>query len=203
MNQNQTLQRGLEQLFLSEVLTLAVGAGNLLPLGDFLISMLSLLSIGALVLMLVGLHTLRGLAREYRTAFQLSIVELAVAFLGGMVTAVLGLYVSISHMLSALSVIAIGTLALEAAVLYLCCGATMELLRPMADQTAEQGTLVRMLVPLVLAVGVAGQILYLIPVTRDMSDFVNLLGSVIQVACSAVFARFLFQCRKVVAAQAR
>ena len=54
MNQNRTLQRGLEQLFLAEVLTTVVGVGTLLPLGDFFLSAISLLSIGALVLMLVA-----------------------------------------------------------------------------------------------------------------------------------------------------
>ena len=94
-------------------------------------------------------------------------------------------------------------LALEGAVLYLSCGATMEQIRPIADQTADQGGLVRMLVPLVVAVGVVGQALYVLPLTRDLSDFVTLLASVLQVACHACFVRFLFQCRKVVAPVAR
>lgn len=203
MNQNQTLQRGLEQLFLAEVLTTVVGVGALLPLGDFLLSAVSLLSIGALALMLVGLNTLRSLSRGYRAAFQLSIVELVVAFVGGLITAVLGLYVSISHMLFALSLIAIVALVLESAVLYLSCGATMEMIRPIADQTAEQGGLVRMLVPVVVAVGVVGQLLYLIPLTQGISDFVTLLASVLQVACHACFVRFLYLCRKVAAPAAR
>lgn len=203
MNQNQTLQRGLEQLFLAEVLATVVGVGALLPLGDFLLSAVSLLSIGAVALMLVGLNTLRRLSRGYRTAFQLSVFELVVAFAGGLVTAVLGLYVSISHMFAALSLISVVTLLLENAVLYLSCGATMEMIRPIADQTAEQGSLVRMLVPVVVAVGVVGQALYLLPMTRDMSDFVTLLASVLQVACNACFVRFLYQCRKVVAPAAR
>ncbi|OUQ26723.1 hypothetical protein B5E80_00010 [Flavonifractor sp. An135] len=203
MNQNRTLQRGLEQLFLAEVLTTVVGVGTLLPLGDFFLSAISLLSIGALVLMLVGLSNLRNLAQGYRLAFQLSIVELVMAFIGGLITAVLGLYVSISTMMAALALISVLALALEGAVLYLSCGATMEQIRPIADQTADQGGLVRMLVPLVVAVGVVGQALYVLPLTRGVSDFVTLLASVLQVACHACFVRFLFQCRKVVAPVAR
>ena len=203
MNQNRILQRGLEQLFLAEVLTLVVGVGSLLPLGDVFLGAVSLLSIGAMVLMLVGLSTLRGVERGYRLAFQLSIVELVMAFVGGFLTAVLGLYVSISSMLGALSLISVVALALEGVVLYLSCGATMEQIYPIAEQTAEQGSLVRMLVPLVVAVGVVGQALYVLPLTRDLSDFVTLLASVLQVAVHACFVRFLFQCRKVVAPVAR
>ncbi|HIY20982.1 MAG TPA: hypothetical protein H9841_03655 [Candidatus Flavonifractor merdigallinarum] len=199
MNQNQILQKGLEQLFLAEALTVAVGVGSLLPLGDLLLSGMSLLSIVALVLMLMGLHTLHILSPRYRLAFQLSLVELGVAFAGGIVTAALGLYVSVAHMMTALTVIAMGALVLEGLVVFFSCGATMELIRPIAEHTAEQGTLVRMLVPLVLAVGLVGQGLYLLPVPGGIPDFLTLLASVLQIACNACFVRFLYQCRKVVA----
>ena len=199
MNQNQILQKGLEQLFLAEALTVAVGVGSLLPLGDLLLSGMSLLSIVALVLMLMGLHTLHILSPRYRLAFQLSLVELGVAFAGGIITAALGLYVSVAHMMTALTVIAMGALVLEGLVVIFSCGATMELTRPIAEHTAEQGTLVRMLVPLVLAVGLVGQGLYLLPVPGGIPDFLTLLASVLQIACNACFVRFLYQCRKVVA----
>ena len=199
MNQNQILQKGLEQLFLAEALTVAVGVGSLLPLGDLLLSGMSLLSIVALVLMLMGLHTLHVLSPRYRLAFQLSLVELGVAFAGGIVTAALGLYVSVAHMMTALTVIAMGALVLEGLVVFFSCGATMELIRPIAEHTAEQGTLVRMLVPLVLVVGLVGQGLYLLPVPGGIPDFLTLLASVLQIACNACFVRFLYQCRKVVA----
>lgn len=199
MNQNQILQKGLEQLFLAEALTVAVGVGSLLPLGDLLLSGMSLLSIVALVLMLMGLHTLHILSPRYRLAFQLSLVELGVAFAGGIITAALGLYVSVAHMMTALTIIAMGALVLEGLVVFFSCGATMELIRPIAEHTAEQGTLVRMLVPLVLAVGLVGQGLYLLPVPGGIPDFLTLLASVLQIACNACFVRFLYQCRKVVA----
>lgn len=199
MNQNQILQKGLEQLFLAEALTVAVGVGTLLPLGELLLSGVSLLSIVALVLMLMGLHTLRLLSPRYRLAFQLSLVELGVAFAGGIVTAALGLYVSVAHMMTALALISMVALVLEELIVFFSCGATMELIRPIAEQTAEQGTLVRMLVPLVLVVGLVGQGLYLLPVSGGLPDFLTLLASVLQVACNACFVRFLYQCRKVVA----
>ena len=130
---------------------------------------------------------------------ELSLVELGVAVAGGVITAALGLYFSVGHMMTALAVIAMGALVLEELVVFFSCGATMELIRPIAEQTAEQGTLVRMLVPLVLVVGLVGQGLYLLPVAGGPSDFLTLLASVLQVACNACFVRFLYQCRKVVA----
>ena len=74
----------------------------------------------------------------------------------------------------------------------------MELIRPIAPQAAEQGSLIRMLILVVLAASVASLALDLL--SLGAASFVALLASILQVACAAYFARFLFQCRKLMGA---
>ncbi len=198
MNQNQRRQRGLELLFLAEVLAAVVGLGSFLPLPDGVTGLLSMASMAGLVLMVAGLNTLRSQNSSYRAAYRLTIAELVLAFVGGTASAFAGMVVSVSAMLQVLTVASIGTMILELAAMYLSCGGTVELIRPTAPQAAEQGSLIRMLIPIVLVVGLVSQALYLF--SLGLSSFVSLLASILQVVCQACYARFLFQCRKLTGA---
>ena len=196
MNQNQRKQRGVELLFLAQVFAAATSLAAILPLPDGLLNLVSLASIA--VLMVAGLNTLRTQNGGYRWAYRLTIGELVLAFLGGTVSAFAGMMVSVAAMLQTMSLVSIFVMALELAAMYLCCGGTMELIRPIAPQAAEQGSLIRMLILVVLAASVASLALDLL--SLGAASFVALLASILQVACAAYFARFLFQCRKLMGA---
>ena len=198
MNQNQRKQRGVELLFLAQVFAAATSLAAILPLPDGLLNLVSLASIAGLVLMVAGLNTLRTQKGGYRWAYRLTIGELVLAFLGGTVSAFAGMMVSVAAMLQTMSLVSIFVMALELAAIYLCCGGTMELIRPIAPQAAEQGSLIRVLVLVVLAASVASLALDLL--SLGAASFVALLASILQVVCAAYFARFLFQCRKLMGA---
>ena len=172
--------KGLWLLFLGGVLGLT---------GSFLPNLEGILSLAALVLELLGLHTAGRGDSGYRTAFSLTLANLAVQFLAGMLSVLAdGVLWTLLNLAGA---------ALSFLAVYYVCAATARLLENRDASLARRGVLVWKISAGGFGVLAVCAVLSLVPLINLLAGLAAIAIALVQAVTLIVYLDFLYQASNV------
>ena len=201
MTRDKTAARGLQLLMVAEGIQLAVAAASALGLLQMLMLFSGMLGMASIAMNLAGLGSLRGLDPRYAGAFRLAIAEVTMAFLGGIVSTVLMTMERTGLVPVLMALLSVASLVFQFLIVRSCCQATGSLLMERgADALADQGAQAVLLYGIVAVVSGVCQGLSLTAIPDSVYRFLAILSNVLLAAAAGLYARFLYQSTKTLAA---
>lgn len=173
---HDNIARGLWLLFFGGVLGLI---GGLIPNLDGILSLVSL------ALELLGLHIAGRGEPGYRTAFWITLANVAVQFLAGLFSTL--------EEGALLAVFGLADLVLSFLSIYWVCATTARLLDPLNAPLAHRGTMVWKVSAVGLAVLAVCTLLSLIPLVNLLAGLLAIITAVVLVITLVVYLVFLYQ----------